>query len=92
MVPEKVIVTIETASGQFLGDYELPAAVPVKVFKPLLLDALKQCAPEQFRGFEPNQMGLFLCEEDRAERIAEWGTLADCGAWDGSRLMLRPVL
>ena len=46
MIPDRVIVTIQSADGKFHGDYELPANVPVKMFKEQLISGLALLAPQ----------------------------------------------
>ena len=80
MTPDKVIVTIQTASGQCWGDYELPANIPLDKFRGLLLDALIQRAPQQFSSWSGRDLTLSF----EGKRIPEGDTLAAHGVWDGS--------
>ena len=92
MIPDRVIVTIQSADGKFHGDYELPANVPVKMFKEQLISGLALLAPQAFepcrtQAFEPCRIlgaGLFVKEQGKLERIPDEDTLAAHGVWDGS--------
>lgn len=84
MAPDKVIVTIRSADGQCCGDYELPANIPVKKYKDLLLEALIQHASRSFANCRDLGAGLYLEEKGRFVRIPDEDTLAAHGVWDGS--------
>ena len=87
MTPDKVIVTVQTASGQCWGDYELPANVPLDKFQGLLLDALIQHAPQQFSSWAGR--GLALSFQGR--QIPGQDTLSAHGVWDGSYVAVLPI-
>ena len=84
MIPDRVIVTIQSADGKFHGDYELPANVPVKMFKEQLISGLALLAPQAFEPCRRLWAGLFVKEQGRLERIPDEDTLAAHGVWDGS--------
>jgi len=87
MTPDKVIVTIQTMSGQCWGDYELPANVPLNKFQGLLRDALIQHAPQQFGSWG----GQELCLSFDGKQIPGQDTLAAHGVWDGSYVTVMPL-
>ena len=60
MIPDRVIVTIQSADGKFHGDYELPANVPVKMFKEQLISGLALLAPQAFEPCRILGAGLFV--------------------------------
>lgn len=83
MAPEQVIVTIQTESGSFSGDYELPANIPAGRLSKLLLEALVQRSPQQFghwKGLELVCGGSVLSEKE---------TLTSRSIWDGSVVNIR---
>ncbi len=84
MIPDRVIVTIQSADGKFHGDYELPANVPVKMFKEQLISGLALLAPQAFEPCRRLGAGLFVKEQGKLERIPDEDTLAAHGVWDGS--------
>ena len=84
MIPDRVIVTIQSADGKFHGDYELPANVPVKMFKEQLISGLALLAPQAFETCRIMGAGLFVKEQGKLERIPDEDTLAAHGVWDGS--------
>lgn len=84
MIPDRVIVTIQSADGKFHGDYELPANVPVKMFKEQLISGLALLAPQAIEPCRRLGAGLFVKEQGRLERIPDEDTLAAHGVWDGS--------
>src|SRR5699024_1215602 len=84
MIPDRVIVTIQSADGKFHGDYELPANVPVKMFKEQLISGLALLAPQAFEPCRILGAGLFVKEQGKLERIPDEDTLAAHGVWDGS--------
>lgn len=87
MTPDKVIVTVQTMSGQCWGDYEMPANVPLDKFRRLLLDALIQRAPQQFGAWA--ERGLTLSFEGKQIPVGD--TLAAHGVWDGSYVTVFPL-
>ena len=84
MIPDRVIVTIQSADGKFHGDYELPANVPVKMFKEQLISGLALLAPQAFEPCRILGAVLFVKEQGKLERIPDEDTLAAHGVWDGS--------
>ena len=86
MIPEKVTVTIKTEAGGDLGDYELPAALPVRQFRQALLQALSLSNARLFAGKDADRLTLFAKEEDGRFRIESDSSLASLGIWDGSIL------
>ena len=76
MIPDRVIVTIQSADGKFHGDYELPANVPVKMFKEQLISGLALLAPQAFEPCSILGAGLFVKEQGKLERIPDEDTLA----------------
>ena len=84
MIPDRVIVTIQSADGKFHGDYELPANVPVKMFKEQLISGLAKQAPQVFEPCLELGAGIFVEEGGRLLRIPDEDTLASHGVWDGS--------
>lgn len=83
MIPEEVIVTIQTDSGSFAADFSLPTAISMEKFTGLLLEALKKRDVRQFgswKGLKLYRKGFLLRESK---------TLADYCVWDGSILTVR---
>lgn len=83
MVPEYVIVTLQTESGIDLGDFQLPTAVSTEKIGALLLDGLRK----QFYQQLGNWKKLELCRQGFP--LENKKTLADHGIWDGSILTVR---
>ena len=84
MIPDRVIVTIQSADGTCRGDYELPAGVAVKQFKSQLISGLARQNPQVFGPCLESGAGLFVEEEGQLLRIPDEDTLAAHGIWDGS--------
>ena len=84
MIPDRVIVTIQSADRKFHGDSEQPANVPVKMFKEQLISGLALLAPQAFEPCRILGAGLFVKEQGKLERIPDEDTLAAHGVWDGS--------
>ncbi|MBE6974260.1 MAG: hypothetical protein E7436_02050 [Ruminococcaceae bacterium] len=81
MVPEYVIVTLQSENGAFLGDYRLPTGVPIGTLYPLLTQALEtQLENGTVAGLSAGGYSL-----------SETQTLADHAIWDGSILTVREV-
>lgn len=83
MTPNQVIVTLQTQSGQFSADYELPSALPVSKLSALLLNVLEQQYPQLFGRWKSLQIIL------NGTALKENDTLAARNVWDGSILSLR---
>ena len=79
MVPEYVIVTLQTHSGSFLDDFRVPSKITVE--KLILL--LKQALQEKM----DTSVSLQLCLQGYL--LSEENTLADYGIWDGSILTVK---
>lgn len=81
MTPQSVIVTLNLDTGTTLGDYELPANLPIAQLGALLLDALMPQYSKLLSGWK----GLrFSC----GQSLNPDQTLAHCGIWDGSVVTL----
>lgn len=78
-MPETVLVTI--CYGNYQGDFELPAQIPLKNWEKALAAAVKS----QFRIF--SLVERFLLMKDKVQLQPQW-TLAQCGIFDGSILQL----
>lgn len=78
MIPDYVIVTIQTEAGTFLGDFQLPTAVSIGKIGAVLGEHLSECS-----GWTETELCWrgFPLETDR--------TLADHGIWDGSIITVR---
>lgn len=83
MVPDYVIVTVQTESGTFLGDFQLPTAVPVGKIAALLREGLRKQLYGQIGSWEKME----LCW--RGFPLVKEKTLADHGIWDGNIITVR---
>lgn len=81
MVPEYVIVTLQSESGTFWGDYRLPTGVPIGTLYPLLTQALE----------DRLENGTVTGLSAGGYILADTRTLADHAIWDGSILTVREV-
>lgn len=82
MTPESFIVTLRTPTGDFEGDYELPADLPVERLSQLLLEGLAQQEPRRFGSWK----GLGLAWN--GQKLGDGDTLSARGIWDGSILTI----
>jgi hypothetical protein len=81
-MPDSFIVTIANASRSFEVDLEIPSRVPLAEFKGKLLGILKILADYEFGGWRD----CALIHKNR--ELAARETLANAGAFDGSRLVI----
>ena len=83
MVPNQVIVTLQTDSGSFCGDYELPARMKTEKLGRQLLEVLKQQYVNRFGNWENLQFVW------NGSKLNDTDTLSEQGIWDGSILTIR---
>ena len=88
MTPDKVIVTIQTVSGECWGDFELPAGIPIDGFQGALTDALIKQAPQKFGSWTGRGTALSF----QGRQIPGNDTLAAHGVWDGSYVTVQPLM
>ena len=80
-MPESFIVTVINASGSFEADLEIPSRLPFAEMKGKLLEILKILDKQEFYDWQD-------CALQYKNRVlAEDETIADVGAFDGSRLV-----
>lgn len=81
MTPQSVIVTLKLDSGMTLGDYELPANLPIAQLGALLLEALMPQHGRMLSGWKNLRLSC-------GRPLHPDQTLAGCGIWDGSVVTL----
>ena len=84
-MPETFIVTVLDPSGRFETDLEIPSRLPFIVFKAKLLEILKTMDSNAFGSWSD----YFVRFNNYAFRDSD--TLANVGAFDGSRLIAERV-
>jgi uncharacterized ubiquitin-like protein YukD len=84
-MPENFIVTVESASGGFEIDLEIPSMIPFSAFREKLLEILKVLDSYEFGSWNDYRLSY----KNRALSADE--TLASAGAFDGSRLAVTRV-
>ena len=84
-MPETFIVTVMDSSGRFETDLEIPSRLPFIAFKAKLLEILRIIDGRAFGGWAD----YYLRFKSRA--LSDSDTLANVGAFDGSRLVAEKV-
>jgi len=84
-MPETFIVTVMDTSGRFETDLEIPSRLPFIAFKAKLLEILKMMDSHAFGGW-PDYYLRF-----KSQMLSDNDTLANVGAFDGSRLVAERV-
>ena len=81
-IPDVFIVTVASEVGDFEADLEIPSGLPLAEMEEKLVGILKILDEEKFKDWR----GCRLRYRGRVLQEAE--TLADAGAFDGSRLVV----
>ena len=85
-MPETFIVTIADTKGRFEIDLEIPSVLPFSSFKPKLLEILKTIDGQIFGGWKDYKL-IF-----NRRPFKDNDTMANLGAFDGSKLTVEQVL